>query len=82
MYGAIINIFVLRFSALKENNNLCRFFEEIYFGFYEQMVYVKQARKTSVRNERKGFGGKWWWPIAEIKQNFIRRDWGKTQNAC
>jgi hypothetical protein len=40
------------------------------------MVYVKQARKSLASNERKGFGGRWWWPISEIKQNFNPRDWG------
>jgi len=31
---------------------------------------VKQATKTCTSNERKGFGGKSWWPIAEIHQRF------------
>jgi hypothetical protein len=45
------------------------FFSKAIFGCYEKL-YVKQARNTSASNERKGFGGKRWCPIAEIYQNF------------
>jgi hypothetical protein len=49
----------------------------MFFGFYKQMVYLKQARKTCASNERKGFGGKWWWPNAEIYQIISKSNVGR-----
>jgi len=37
---------------------------------FANKLSVKQAKKTCASNERKGFGGKMCWPIAEIYQHF------------
>jgi hypothetical protein len=47
------------------------FFQEIFFGLYEQMVRKTDKENPCAINERKCFGGKsWWWSISEIYQTF------------
>jgi len=47
---------------------LYQFFQEFLLVFTNKQC-VKQARQTCASNERKGFGGKRWQPIAEIYQH-------------
>jgi hypothetical protein len=56
-------------------------FSRDFFGLYEQMVR-NTGQENMTQNERKGFGGKKVWPIAEIYQFFFEETGEKHKKTC